>query len=164
MENNRLKLAASIIVIVLMTGVAAAATTASLIVTNDPVKINTGETKTQTITLDRAVANPISKIEIINLPAGIDSSIDGMSGNVLTGSWTSTKIWNVELTDVGVPNDVYTITYKLTYMNDTIMSQVKKATIEAGVNAIPEFPKVAFPVAAFIGLVFLFKQERNMEE
>lgn len=157
-------IAAILAVMVAMTGTAFAATTATLSVTNDPVTIGKGDTQNQevTMTLDPVVANAITKIEILDLPAGIDTKINGTAGTSLSGSWTSPKTWSVDLTNTAASPGTYTITYQVTYDNDK--SQTRHATIEAGISPIPEFPTVALPIAAVIGLVFFFQNKKRKVE
>jgi len=164
MRNIILTITALLVVMAAMTGISAAATTVDFQVTNDPVIINVGETKTQTatLTLSPVVTGAIKKIEILDLPAGITTTIDGNPGTILTGPWTSTKSWTVDFTNSAAPNGEYIITYKVTYENDLV--QTRRATIEAGVSAIPEFPTVALPVAAMIGIVFFFQHRKNRKD
>lgn len=149
-----------------MTGIAVAATTTTLSVTNNPITVSVGETKFQTVKLeldelDPLVSNAIIKIEIFDLPAGISASIDGTPGVVLTGPWSSSKTWTVGFTNGGAKNKVDTITYNVTYLNDK--SITRQATIQAGVEAIPEFPTVALPIAVVIGMVMLFQHKKIKE-
>jgi hypothetical protein len=55
--------------------------------------------------------------------------------------------------------------YKVKYVsNDVDSSEYSIQVIQATLNAIPVFPKVALPVAAVIGLVFFFQQRKNKKE
>lgn len=61
----------------------------------------------------------------------------------------------------GAPNGKYLFNYNLIWNTE---SSTRTAYIQAGVNAIPEIPKVALPIAAVIGLVFFFQQRKIKEE
>ncbi|MCX9011797.1 MAG: PEF-CTERM sorting domain-containing protein [Candidatus Methanoperedens sp.] len=163
MKNKIITINAVLAVMVAMIGIAAA-TTADLKVTNDPLTLDIGASGTQdvTLTLDPAGTNDVKAIAIVGLPPGISSKIDGHSGTHLIGPWTSPKTWNVEFTNNGAANGEYTITYDVVYTND--QHKLRLATIQAGITTIPEFPTVALPVAAAIGLVFFFQHRKNKKE
>jgi hypothetical protein len=61
----------------------------------------------------------------------------------------------------GAPNGEYIYNYDLMWSTG---SSTRTAYIQAGVNAIPEIPAVALPIAAVIGLVFFLQQRKEKEE
>jgi hypothetical protein len=99
-------------------------------------------------------------VEVNNIP---------YTGLPVPGDGSTTQDFAVKYTNnLGAPNGDYTVEYYATYTNsngDPITTQgVGELFAEASVLAIPEFPAVALPVAAVIGLVFFFQHRKSKEE
>jgi len=134
-----------------MIGTAAAGSVnPSLSVIDDPIIINIGETNTQTATLTLtgdATNQNITKIKILNVPTG------------------NSKTWTISYTNVNAVNGKYVVTYEAHYEFDGVDSSIetREATIQTGINAIPEFPTIALPVAAVLGLMFIISSRKKKE-
>ena len=152
-----------------MIGTAAAGSVnPSLSVIGDPIIIDIGETNTQSVTLTLngdATNQNITKIKILNVPTGISTSIDGNPGTELTDKWGNSKTWTISYTNVNAVNGKYVVTYEVHYEFDGVDSSIetREATIQTGINAIPEFPTVALPVAAVLGLMFILSSRKKKE-
>ncbi len=105
------------------------------------------------------------------------SSVIPLSGGALASHITVTTPVNVRLSadptiDVGAITIALSSTARVgaSYrVNVGAGSDVLPVTIENGkasriVNSVPEFPAVALPVGAAIGLLFLFQRRKNKEE
>ncbi|MCD4766714.1 MAG: PEF-CTERM sorting domain-containing protein [Methanosarcinales archaeon] len=169
-KMNKLIISALLIFgLVGMIGTAAAGSVnPSLSVIDDPIIINIGETNTQTATLTLtgdATNQNITKIKILNVPTGISTSIDGNLGTELTDKWGNSKTWTISYTNVNAVNGKYVVTYEAHYEFDGVDSSIetREATIQTGINAIPEFPTIALPVAAVLGLMFIISSRKKKE-
>lgn len=71
-----------------------------------------------------------------------------------------------ELFDLDITETKGTPARYLLYINDTVTLKSKVVELDAASIKVdvPEFPTVALPVAALIGLVFLFQQKKRKQE
>jgi hypothetical protein len=106
----------------------------------------TGSLDKFTVKINNVEKNP----ELINgiLTITIPSAISGSKYNFTF------------VNDKGAPDGKYLINYNLMWNK---VSSTRNAYIYAGVNVIPEFPKVALPIAVVIGFVFCLQQRKNKE-
>jgi hypothetical protein len=99
-------------------------------------------------------------------------AVDGSSytGTPVPGDGSLAQTFAVKYTnDKGIPDGDYKVEYSATYLDSngfivTTNGLAEIVSIEASVLAIPEFPTVALPVAAVIGLVFFFQHRKRKEE
>lgn len=169
--NYRL-ITALLLAIVAMSG-AAAAVPAEILVSTSTVGITT--THKVTITAPDGVTS--LKINGLlyngagpayNVADKFTVKIDGTEttsiGPVPKGTYPNTTTFVVTYAnDKVAPNGDYTIEYSATYIGG-YLKITKYLTAEVDIIAIPEFPTVAFPVAAVIGLVFFFHHRKKKEE
>ena len=143
---------------------------ADLSVDGDPVSLDIGQTDTQPVTMvvtGTATGKDITEIRVVNVPTGISVSIDGHPGTVLTDTadtWGTSKTWTISYTNVNAANGDYVITYQVDYKFDKGCSTAtRESTIQTGLNLIPEFPTVALPIAAILGLMFIISSRKKKE-
>jgi hypothetical protein len=89
--------------------------------------------------------------------------IDGVPtafGDAVAWTGPGSKTFNVKITNVNAPNGQYQAQFN--NMDNAEGKIADIALITSNITAIPEFPTVALPVAAILGLAF-FMQRRKEE-
>ncbi|MBW6470924.1 MAG: PEF-CTERM sorting domain-containing protein [Methanosarcinaceae archaeon] len=124
-----------------------------------PVTLDVGESQTFNVTVTGATCS--SEFSVVDADI-FTVTIDGTlySGPVTWDGGTNT--FEVVVTnDKGAGNGDYVITFQ----NDGSSISCKKleATVQVLVTVIPEFPTIALPVAAILGLAFIFQRRREDE-
>lgn len=158
-----------LLIAVVMIGTAVAGTIdADMSLDGDPITIDIGETENQFVTLvlsGDATNKDIIKIKILNVPDGISTSIDGTPGTELSDNWGESQTWEISYTNFNAANGNYVVTYQVEYVFDggTSGTQTRQSSIQTGINAIPEFPTVALPIAAILGLMFIISSRKKKE-
>ncbi len=176
MKNKMLMVIALFAVMAAMTGIAMAE---DIGIAADPAELTVSylDTGTQLVTV--TAPGGVISLDI----TGVQYNGNGIPFDLATTF--TTKIGGVETTTYGpvgpgtnpdsrtfivtygnnlnAPNGDYTINYHATYVGGDLLL-TKNLNVEADIIAIPEFPTVALPVAAVIGLVFFFHNRKNKEE
>jgi hypothetical protein len=184
MRNKILMITAMLAVMVAMIGIAAASGIMTL--QAPPQVMNPGDVFEQDVEVvaDRPQSNPnptINKLEIFGRadPAGndfnptsvisIEISSDGGStytpGSLWTGAKNSPHTFKVRYSHNLAPPA--TGEYEFQYNgwdNKGVTTGTADMITNIYLNFIPEFPTVALPIAAVIGLVFFFQQRKNKKE
>ena len=181
-----IKIGMVLVVLLSMVGFASATTTLA----PSPVTINifNNEVKTLTITHVDEVSEPeiatfyIRNDGLLTINNELKGSIDhsttwGQSGLTAvpdtctqdtTGTWTAT--WTFLLTDNGDSDDStqngneYDICFEIYDTDATMIGSVAaRGSATSDISAVPEFPTIALPVAAILGLAFIFQRRREEE-
>jgi len=166
MKNGILILTAMLAVMIAMTGTAVA----SNIDVGDGISINRNLEGDHLVTINTNgyavdhfnVTGPLDKftVKVDNVekdPELINGVLTITVPSAVSGSTYKFTFIN----NKWAPNGEYIFNYDLMWGTG---STTRHAYIQADVNAIPEFPIVALPIAAAIGLVFFFHQKNNKEE
>jgi hypothetical protein len=159
MKRNVIMVIAVFAIMVFMTGIVSAA---SIVVDSTVLTINQDETGTQTVTIP---ANSQS-FEVTGKGFDVGTTftviINGVERTSVKGPWSQSQTYTVTFkNDKGAQNGNYIIEYRAPYTSGIF---TLTATIQSGIIPIPEFPKVALPVGAVIGLVFIFQLRKIKEE
>jgi len=174
MRNKIMSLAAFLAVMLAMTGLAAAAPVTPTLMQASPnqnsiapnplsVGVNVGDSLTLSLKLDAMldtnfsvtctltpVVGPVGGITVA-CPAYVDTGVPVV---------TYTALDSIVLTNNGAPaGSLYSL--KVDVAGVTITRDIGTETRDV---SVPEFPTVALPVAAVIGLVFLFQSRKNKKE
>jgi hypothetical protein len=150
-----MKLLVLMMVIVSLVGTASA----SYGMSRDPVisTIDRGETQIFTVEIVDA-PDAMNTFSVIDAE-GFKVLIDGVETNSVDWSGTA-NTFIVEVTNEDAPNGEYEVTFR----NDNYVAGTTSVYVQLNViiTAIPEFPTVALPIAAILGLAF-FMQRRKEE-
>jgi len=175
MKRQILVITAMLAVMVAMTGIAAATyvnidtsnalTEADIISnpldgtttsTNVVIGSITGSTGSRTLRVVTSNANLYAKVYEGATDTGFGNNIAAST----TWSWTGSPNYRILNIDVyGTEAGTVTVYDELT---GTVMGSAGVNSGSADVN-VPEFPTVALPIAAVIGLVFFFQQKKKKE-
>jgi hypothetical protein len=124
MVNNRIMMLLVVFLIVFgaqMVSVAASKTVEDFqIIANDITSSQfVAKSRELTLSINNTKIDTIVKIEIVGLPAGMVSAIDGAPGTSKSGNWTSPQTWIIRITNNEDESngDVHVITYRATYAN-----------------------------------------------
>jgi hypothetical protein len=159
MKINVIMIGGVLAVMVLMTGIVLAA---SIEVDPPVLTISQGGTGTQTVTIPAGSQSLAVTGKGFDLETTFSVQINGVEGTSVDGPWSQPKTFTVTFkNDKGAQNGDYIIEYGAPYNSGKF---TLTATIEAGITAIPEFPTIALPVGAAIGLVFFFQHRKIKEE
>lgn len=161
MRNELIMITAMLAVMVAMTGTAAAAITES--VSPNQLTLSPEGTGTTTVTytgisansqinwwLENDDGNPATELK------ASDGGLYAFSGNYNIDSGVGRLITVQDLTGTNTQSKYWLVT--------CLNSNCNRFRISVEISSIPEFPTVALPVAAVIGLVFLFQQRKNKKE
>ncbi|WP_407356705.1 PEF-CTERM sorting domain-containing protein [Methanolobus sp. WCC5] len=85
--------------------------------------------------------------------------IDGVATTSVDWDWEGVQTFEVKIANVNAPNGNYVITFENINGED---SSALQALVQVSLTAIPEFPTIALPIAAILGLAF-FMQRRKEE-
>lgn len=172
MKTKILMITVALAVMMAFTGIAGAT---GILVVPDPVTVNPNTYTSHDVKVTSTLNKPVDSLEIAYVikPGGLimepitnyfDVKIDSVvTTSVSDGGSASPRTYVVEYKlKNGAPVGTYTVQYKATD-TDTGVSE-GHYDVPATLNAIPEFPTVALPIAAVIGLVFLLGNRKNKEE
>jgi hypothetical protein len=175
LKNKIITIAAVLAVMVAMTGIAVGAGIAFV---NDPkITIDVLETGTHLV----SVSAPTIKNLTINginytTPDGtkyttpynpcdkFNVTIDGLTSTTcfVEGTWSNNKEFMINYThNKGAANGDYEVEYIANYDLTSPTGMILAVSAKADINAIPEFPTIALPVAAVIGLMFYFHNRKR---
>ena len=123
--------------------------------------IDRGEMVTYTIAITEATDANGHTVEMSGLDA-FDVTIDGTP--VAAWSWNDTFdgtgiTYTVNVTNNAAPNG----NYKLRIIVDEDSTEFNEGSITVNLTAIPEFPTIALPIAAILGLAFIFQRRKEEE-
>ena len=142
--------------------VAIATTSTAMAITFDgipnEVTLDTGESQTFTVTISGTSGG--SQTFNVNDADQFTVKINGSTASTMAWSGTSGQFDVEIINDQGAPNGVYIIEYEDI---DAGASVSVTHTIQVIITAIPEFPTIALPVAAILGLAFIFQRRRGEE-
>ena len=170
LRNKMINIAALLVVMVALTGIAAAAPGVSSVVADPtPLTVGTAGFSIQKTTVTTDESALIADIKVVGTkdPNGnpyiitdvFDVEINNVPGTSITGlSDPSPTTYNFGYKFKGG----ITGNYKIKYVSDDVESG--EYTVPATLNAIPEFPTVALPVAAIIGLVFFVQNRKESKK
>ena len=140
--------------------VAIATTSTAVAITFDgipnEVTLDTGESQTFTVTISGT--NGGNQIFNVNNASQFTVKINGSAVSTMAWSGTSGQFDVEIINDKGASNGVYNIEYE--DIDDGGSASVTH-TIEVIITAIPEFPTIALPIAAILGLAFIFQRRRE---
>ncbi|MFZ3385066.1 MAG: PEF-CTERM sorting domain-containing protein [Candidatus Methanoperedens sp.] len=173
MKNKFIIITAFFGAMVVMTGIAVAA---GIDANPNPISLNVNEVKSQTVnvtsdgpailqfTIDGVGFNPADKFTIsIQDPDGITHSGSEIQNPDPLG-WASPATFIVTYNNNKLASDHdYLFKYKSFWVGNPDPYDADSA-IRVQITPTPKFPTVALPVAAIIGLVFLFQNRKNKEE
>ena len=172
MKNKFIIITAFLGAMVVMTGIALAT---GINANPNPISLNVNEVKSQNVnvtsdgpailkfTIDGVGFNPADKFTI---------SIRDPDGVIHTGSeienpnplgWASPATFIVTYNNKLASNDDYLLKYKIFWVGNPDPYDAD-SVIRVQITPTPEFPAVALPVAAIIGIVFLFQHRKDEEE
>ena len=119
--------------------------------------LDTGESMTFAVN----ITNALDESHIFEI-SGVDEFIVKVNGTVIdpltwSTSWSGTASpeWSIEVTNVDAPNG----DYNMELHHDQTVGATALLTVP--ISAIPEFPTIALPVAAILGLAFIFQRRRE---
>ncbi|CAG0957075.1 MAG: hypothetical protein MPEBLZ_00617 [Candidatus Methanoperedens nitroreducens] len=172
MVNKFITITVLIGAMITMTGIALAA---GIDANPNPISLNVNEGKSQTVnvtsdgpailkfTIDGVGFNPTDKFTIsIRDPDGITHSGSEIQNSNPSG-WASPATFIVTYNNKLESNDDYLLKYKVFWVDNPDPYDAD-SVIRVQITPTPEFPAVALPVAAIIGLVFLFQHRKDKEE
>ena len=140
--------------------VAVATTSTAMAITFDgvpnEVTLDTGESQTFTVTI--AGTSGGSQTFNVNNADQFTVKINGSTVSTMAWSGASGEFDVEIINDKGASNGVYIIQYEDI---DAGASVSVTHQIEIIITAIPEFPTIALPVAAILGLAFIFQRRRE---
>ncbi len=172
-RNKIVAVATLFAVMIAITGIAAAQN--EIRVEPGVITIDAGGTATQEVTVTAEDGN-IKSLTVsgdgFKITDKFDVLIDGEERTSISGDFPSPKTFIVTLINgKGASDEDFTISFKSTFTHGDV--QTKKAKIQNDIIirptptptpvpiAVPEFPTVALPIAAIMGLVFLFQYRRR---
>lgn len=177
MKNNIITITAFLAVMIAMAGIAAAnPVTPTLmkgspnqgVIAPQPVQIgeNAGDTTILSLKLE-AMADPSDTFSVVCTVTPLGGAPAGGITAVCTsplspgGVQPFTAVDSIVLTNNGVPQGSnYSLVVNVAGVVNTFDVGVESRVV----SSIPEFPTVALPVAAAIGLVFFFQHKKRKEE
>ena len=123
--------------------------------------INRGEMITYTISVTGATDNVEHTLDMSGLDY-FDVTIDNVP--VTTWPWsqnfTGTGVTHiVNVTNTAAPNGLHIL--KVIVDDGLSGSGWNEGSINVDINAIPEFPTIALPIAAILGLAFIFQRRKE---
>jgi hypothetical protein len=123
--------------------------------------IDNGEEQTFIVTISAVPDESLmNTFEVLGADE-FEVTIDGDAVSSKDWTWDgSEKTFSVKVKNTNAANGLYKITFMNTNGQDE--STALEALIQVKITSIPEFPTIALPVAAIIGLAF-FMQRRKEE-
>ena len=107
------------------------------------------------------ITNALDESHIFEI-SGVDKFMVKVDGIIIdpstwSASWSGTASpeWSIEVTNVDAPNGIY----NMKFHHD--LSVGATALLTVPLTAIPEFPTIALPIAAILGLAFIFQRRRD---
>ena len=121
-----------------------------------PITLDTEESQTFMVTVTDASSPSTFSVDGASM---FTVTIDGGAGPV---AWNGTdKTFEVVVTnDMGASNGAYVINFKNV---DSSGTAGLATTVEVLITTIPEFPTIALPIAAILGLAFIFQRRKEEE-
>jgi len=172
MRNKCITITTLIGAIIAMTGIALAA---GIDANPNPISLKVNEGKSQTVnvtsdgpailkfTIDGVGFNPTDKFTIsIRDPDGVTHTGSEIENPNPLG-WASPATFIVTYNNKLASNDNYLLKYKIFWVGNPDPYDAD-SVIRVQITPTPEFPAVALPVAAIIGLVFLIQHRKDKEE
>lgn len=187
MRNKIVMITAALAVMMALTGIAAATTTTSppdadiVIIGTNPATIITVKFDTNTMSSSDTLGGLVFDFNDFSTDSPtseLTGSFDGSSytGNhgtsssyTMDGTWA---VWQVHVKDASDSDDATQVGHK--YYLDFTVKNTAGLTIDTsrrigsattiGHAVVPEFATVAIPIAAVLGLVFIFQQRKKKEE
>ena len=141
--------------------------------TDDKTQANPGNTLTYTLSYTNTNPNPVTNVLITDtLPAGVTYQSDTCGGTLSSGVVTCSVIpsiasgasGSVQVTVTVDSGTLGTITNyaDIVSTQTNIVTKYDQTNIVSGTNGeIPEFPTIALPIAAILGLMFLFQRRKD---
>jgi hypothetical protein len=172
MRNKFITITTLIGAMITMTGIALAA---GIDANPNPISLNVNEGKSQTVNItsdgpaiskfiiDGVGFNPADRFIIsIQDPDGVIHNGSEIENSNPLG-WASPATFIVTYNNKLESNNDYLLKYKVFWVGNPDPYDAD-SVIRVQITPTPEFPTVALPVAAIIGLVFLFQHRKDKEE
>jgi uncharacterized membrane protein len=148
-----------VLAMILISLVGAASAAHSISADPSSATIDVGEEQIYIVTISAVPNTAILNTFSVNGADDFEVEIDGVPTTSVSWNWAGPQVFEVKVKNLNAPNGDYVLTFENA---NGINTQALRALVQVNVTAIPEFPTIALPIAAILGLAF-FMQRRKEE-